>query len=447
MKNRFRLASLVATLAIVAAACSSGSSNTTAPGTSDPGTSEAPGSAPASAPASAAAFPEGDFALTLWTKEGEADGSYQFVKKLTDDFTAAHPNVTFEVVNKDVELLREDFQTSSLAGDAPELLWTVADHLGPFTSADLILPLDDMVDRGKFVPAAADAVTANDTLWGVPVSFGNQLMLYWNKELAGDTAPANSDEWIAAAKEAHSGDTVGIAFNQTESFWLVPFLGGYGGSVFAEDGVTPTLDTEAMQNALKFLYDLKYTEQVTPAEADYNVADGLFKEGKAAFIINGDWTLGAYAAAPDAEAPGLGDNLGVAPLPTLAGGEDPKPYIAGSFLMVSKAVGDNADLKTVVSEFLTFASNTENQVAIVETLKRLPGNAEAIEDPIVTEDPLLAGASEAAQKGVPQPTNLEMRCVFDAMNEGVRTMFTGSDDFAGLSAAMQSSAESCIAAL
>ncbi len=57
---------------------------------------------------------------------------------------------------------------------------------------------------------------------------------------------------------------------------------------------------------------------------------------------------------------------------------------------------------------------------MVEALKRLPGNNEAIEDPIVTGDELLAGASEAVQRGVPQPTNLEMRCVFDSMTAGVR---------------------------
>ena len=89
---------------------------------------------PAAAPPrrlSAAALPDGDFALTLWTKEGEADGSFQYVKSLTDAYTAAHPNVTFEVVNKDVEALREDFQTSSLAGDPPDLLWTGRDHCRP----------------------------------------------------------------------------------------------------------------------------------------------------------------------------------------------------------------------------------------------------------------------------------------------------------------------------
>ena len=441
MKTGLRLASLVAALAIVAAACSSGG-GTPAPAGSEPATSQAP-AASVAAP-SAATLPEGDFALTLWTKEGEADGSLQYVKSLTDAYTAAHPNITFEVVNKDVEALREDFQTASLAGDAPDVLWTVADHIGPFTSADLILSLDDIVDRAKFVPAAADAVTADGTLWGAPVSFGNQLMLYWNKALTGADAPADSTAWIAKAKELTTGDQVGIAFNQTESFWLVPFLGAFGGQVFDADGVTPTLDTEAMQSALKFLYDLKFTDKVTPSEADYNVADGLFKEGKAGYIINGDWTLGAYSAAKDAETPGLGDDLGVGPLPMIAGADFPKPYIAGAFLMASKAVGDDPDTKAVVADFLNFATDKEQQVGIVEALKRLPGNAEAIADPVVTGDPLLAGAAEAAQKGVPQPTNLEMRCVFDAMTAGTRDMFSGKNDFAALSSEMQSAAQTCI---
>jgi arabinogalactan oligomer/maltooligosaccharide transport system substrate-binding protein len=433
MQRMTRLATALGALAIVVGACGGGASPSAAPAT------EAPSTAPEATPApTEAAFPTGDFNLTLWTKEGEADGSYQFVKKIADAYTALHPNVVFEVVNKDVEALREDFQTASLAGDAPEILWTVADHVGPFTAADLILPLDDMVDKASYVPAAAEIVTADGKLWGAPTSFGNQLMLLWDKTQLGDTPPADSDAWVAKAKELTTGGNYGIVFNQTESFWLVPFLGGFNGSVFAEDGVTPTLDTDAMKSALQFMYDLKYTDKVVPSEADYNVADGLFKDGKAASIINGDWTLGAYSEA-------LGDKLGVAPLPKMTGGDWPKPYIAGTFLMAAKAVGDDADLKTVVSDFMTFTTNTENQVDMVATLKRLPGNAAAIADVIVTNDPLLAGAADAATKGVPQPTNLEMRCIFDSMTAGVRDMFTGNSDIAGIATTMQTSAETCIA--
>jgi len=424
--------------AFVVGACSSGGTATTSPSEETPASVEP--SVEASVAPSEAAFPEGDISLLLWTKEGEADGSLQYVQKLAADYSTLHPNVTIEVVNKDVEALREDFQTASLAGEAPEILWTVADHIGPFTSADLILPLDGLVDKASFVPAAAAAVTADDTLLGVPVSFGNQLMLYWNKDLAGDAAPADSDAWVAAAKPLTTGDNYGIVFNQTESFWLIPFLGGYGGSVFADDGKTPTLDTDAMKSALQFMYDLKYTDKVTPAEADYNVADGLFKDGKAAYIINGDWTLNAYAET-------LGDKLGVGPLPAMTGGQDPSPYIAGAFLMVGKGVGDDADKQTVVADFLNYASSKDSQVDMVKTLKRLPGNAEAIADPIVTGDALLAGAAEAAQKGTPQPTNLEMRCIFASVTAGVRDMFTGNSDIAGITATMQTSAETCIAQL
>ena len=434
MTTNKRFVALLAAFAFVATACGGGAS--TAPSTGPEATPEV------TPEVTEAAFPTGDFALTLWTKEGEGDGSLQYVQSLTDAYTALHPNVTFEVVNKDVETLREDFQNTGLGGDAPELLWTVADHVGPFTAADLILPLDDMVDVNTFVPAAAAAVTADGTLWGAPVSFGNQLMLYWNKDIAGEDAPADSDAWVEAAKGFTTGDQYGITFNQTESFWLVPFLGGFGGSVFDADGVTPTLNTDAMTGALQFMYDLKYTDKVTPAEDTYDTADALFKEGKAAYIINGDWTLGAYSAADV-----LGDKLGVGPLPMITGGEDPHPYIAGAFLMASKAVGDDPDLKTVVSDFLKFATATEQQIGIVETLKRLPGNAEAIADPIVTDDPLLAGAAAAAQKGVPQPTNLEMRCVFDSMTAGVRDMFTGNSDIAGIAETMQTSAETCISQL
>ena len=168
-----------------------------------------------------------------------------------------------------------------------------------------------------------------------------------------------------------------------------------------------------MRRALEFLYNLKFIDKVTPLEADYNVADDLFKEGNAAYIINGDWTLDAYAAAPDAEAPGLGDNLGVGALPLMTGGEDPKPYVAGTYFMVPKQLA--GDELTIAADFMNFATNPENQVGMVEVLKRLPGNAEAFASDVVTGDPLLAASADAAAKGVAQPVQLEMRCVFDAM--------------------------------
>ena len=378
--------------------------------------------------------------LTLWTAEGEAEGAFQYVEGLAAAYSEANPDVNITVVNKTVEALREDFLTSSLAGGSPEILWTVADHIGPFTASGTIAPLSDVIDSSVYLPNALEAVTVDGTLWGAPASFGNHLMLYWNKDLVPE-GPVNSDELIAMAQENTdaANNKFGLVFNQTESFWLVPFLGGFGGTVFAEDGVTPTLDTEAMVGALQFMHDLKYANGVMPAEADYNVADGLFTQGDAAMIVNGDWALGAYAET-------FGDSLGLGPIPEIVGHEWPRPYTAGKFLMASAdAMADEAKAG-VVADFIQFATNTENQLAMVEALRRLPGNEAAINDPLVTEDALLAGSALAVQKGTAQPTNLEMRCVFDSMTAGVRDLFASeSSDPAAIAASMQASADAGVA--
>lgn len=374
--------------------------------------------------------------LTLWTAEGEAEGAFQYVEGLAAAYTEANPDVNIAVVNKQVETLREDFLTSSLAGGAPEILWTVADHIGPFEASGTIAPLDGVVDTSVYLPNALEAVTVDGTTWGVPANFGNHLMLYWNKDLVPE-GPVNSDELVAMAQANTdaANNKFGLVFNQTESFWLVPFLGGFGGSVFAEDGVTPTLDTEAMVGALTFMHDLKYANGLMPAEADYNVADGLFSQGDAAMIVNGDWALGAYAEA-------LGDSLGLGPIPEIVGYEWPRPYTAGKFLMASTDAIADEEKAAVVSDFMQFATNAENQLMMVETLRRLPGNEEAINSPLVTEDALLAGSALAVQQGTAQPTNLEMRCVFDSMTAGVRDLFANeSSDPAAIAANMQASAD------
>jgi arabinogalactan oligomer/maltooligosaccharide transport system substrate-binding protein len=267
---------------------------------------------------------------------------------------------------------------------------------------------------------------------------------------------------IAAAKANTSGGNYGLVFNQTESFWLVPFLGAYGGSVFDTDGKTPTLDTDAMKSALTFLHDLKYKDLVTPQEADYNVADGMFKNGApgatapdatvnpdpsatpaptgvAAMIINGDWTLGAYADL-------FGDKLNVCPIPQITGADWPKPYAAGAFFMVSKAVANDTAKQAAVIDFVTWATSKDPQVEMVQTLRRLPANNEAIADPVVTGDKFLAGSAAAVKYGIPQPTNLEMRCVFDSMTAGVRDLFSSdTSDPASIAATMQSGAASGVA--
>ena len=148
-----------------------------------------------------------------------------------------------------------------------------------------------------FLPNALQSVQLDGKTWGLPVSFGNHLMLYTNKDLIPE-CPADTAALITAAKANTGNGNYGLVFNQGESFWSLPFLGAFGGSVFAEDGTTATLDTPAMVQALTFLKDLKWTEGIMPAEADYNVADGMFKNGAPGAAPAAAASLGTVRDAP-----------------------------------------------------------------------------------------------------------------------------------------------------
>lgn len=378
-----------------------------------------------------------DVEIVLWTKEGEADGGLQFVQALADAYTAEHPNITFEVVNKDVETLREDFLTAGLAGSMPDLLWTVNDHAGPFTDAELIMAVDDMFDLSLYVDSALAAAELGGKTWGVPISNGNHLMLLYNKDLV-ETPPTNTEELITMGKELTTGDQYGLVFNQTEPFWLVPWLGGFGGAVFADDGTTPTLNTPEMIATLQFLYDIKYTDTIVPPESDYDGADTLFKEGKAAMIINGDWSLGGYKDA-------LGDKLGVARIPMVVGGEWPHPYTSGTYFMLPEGL-EGAKLEAVKG-FVKYATNANNQALMIAKLNRLPALKAALDDPLIANDPILKGSADQMVVGTPMPTVSEMRCNWDAMKPEMQAVLNDTKTPEEAATAMQAAADTCILTL
>lgn len=356
----------------------------------------------------------------IWTQEGETDGALQFVTLLADEFGEMQdPKIKIVVENRDTEVLREDFITASKAGGAPDMVWTVNDHVGPFVAADIIIPADDIpgIDVNAFDESALRAVKMNDAsgnvrVWGVPVSNGNHLMLLYNKEKVANP-PQNTDEMIAIARQNTSGDNYGLVFNQKEPFWLVPWLGGFGGKVFAEDGITPNLDTPEMVATLQFLYDLKFQHGIIPPESDYNSMDTLFKEGKAAMIVNGDWSLADYQGA-------LGDKLGIARLPKVSStGLWPAPYTSGKFILFSKASAADPVRMDIMTKFAQYATALENQARMVQYLTRLPSTKEALSQEKLVDDEvqnaILKASADQLAVGTPMPTVAEMRYCWDNM--------------------------------
>ncbi len=381
----------------------------------------------------------------MWTKEG--GNQLDLVKAITAECAKTDGSYTVDIVNYDVEKLRENFQTSALAGSGPDLLWTVNDHAGPFTTADLIQPVDNLgIDLSQFVPGALEPVALNGQHWGIPLSYGNNLMLLYNKKLV-DHAPADTTELIKMAQDfqAKNPGSVGLAWNMQEPFWLVPWLGGFGGKVFAADGKTPTLNTPEMVKTLALMSEFKNTDKITPKECDYACADGLFKDGKAAMIINGDWSLGDYTGNTANVTATKNIDLGTAPFPKIAGADTPKPFTAGTYIMFPKDLA--ADKQAAAIKLTQCFLSDPVQLRWLKEQKRLPSVQKLFDDPSIKSDPILAGSAADLLNGTGMPAATEMRCNWDAMKPQLQDVLAGKTTPEDAAKAMQTAADKCVAEL
>lgn len=378
--------------------------------------------------------------LLIWTQEDPTGTVYPYLANLAAQFAAANIAVDVKIESYDADTLRKKFQEVAGTADAPDLVWTTSDAIESFGKANLIQATDfytPAIGSGVFVDSAAAAATRDGRVYGIPVSNGNNLVLYYNKKLIKDP-PANTDALIRLAPTLTkaNGAQWTMMYDQSNPLYLIPWLGGFKGSVLAESGLTATLNTSAMTDTLKLMKDLQDKKVVSP-DADGITADAFFKESKAAMIINSDSAVGDYVAK-------LGTDLGVARIPTVSKtNESPHPYTGASVLLFPAAV--NGEKLQLAQAFAQFLSSKPIQLDMARRFRRMPALKEALNDATITADPILKGLSDQMQLGIAQPNSPPMSCVWDAIKPNMQAALTGKSTPVDAAKAMQSSADECIA--
>jgi len=369
-------------------------------------------------------------------------GLEDLLKQQITEFQGLHKTITVKVVHYETEQLRTNFQTAAIAHSGPELVYGPNDNIGPWVTLKILQPIDTVMGQDfvkQFSENAVGAVSFKGHVYAAPDINGNHLMLLYNKKLVTGAPPANTDDLIAQAKALTSPPSkYGLVFNENEAFWLMPWIGGFGGAVF-DSNTKPTLNTQAMIDALTFERGLK-TAGVVPPTADYAKADSMFKAGQAAFLINGDWSLAGYH-----DAKVLGDSLGISPLPIVTKtGKYAAPYTASrGYSINASAKGDKLNAAKL---FLQFISQTSQNVKVA-ALGNIPANATAANDPTVKNDPILAASAAALVHGVAQPIVPEMRAVYDAIKTPLADVMNGKITPEAAAATIQKDAETRIAQL
>ncbi|MBD3178958.1 MAG: extracellular solute-binding protein [Candidatus Latescibacteria bacterium] len=379
---------------------------------------------------------EGITSIVIWEQKDPEE--QVLLERHLGEFREMHPEVEVSTVHFETDKLHSQFQTAALAGGGPDLVYGPGDKVGPYSVMDLIIPLEEEYPQGYFDSFREGSVPSlGGHIYAVPDQVGNHLMLIYNRELV-EKAPEDTGEWISMAKELTVDpdgngipDRYGVVFNFMEPFWLVPFLGGYGGWVVDED-MNPTLDTEPMLSALRLLSDMRNKYRILPRESNYEVSDAMFKQGHAAFIINGPWSLKAYMDA--------GLDIAVIPIPKIAQtGSYPTPTLSSKGYSISVNVpGKKLEM---VKELASYLTSARVQREITSELLILPSRKEIYEDEELFENEILRGSMRAAQKGRPMPLIPEMRAIWDAIRPFYQSVMGGRMEPAEAAGKMQERAD------
>jgi arabinogalactan oligomer/maltooligosaccharide transport system substrate-binding protein len=356
---------------------------------------------------SACARPVSDTSRTIVVWEQEDAQVAPYIDSVFEAFKKLPGNEGVDIVRThyQTEDLRQQFQAASLAGVPPDLILGPSDTAGLYAVSGFIVPVEKLFDFSRFNKPVVEAITLDGHQWGVPVSNGNHLMMFYNKKLV-KAAPRTTEELFAFC----SGEAKRlkldrcIAFDMGEPFWLMPWLGAFGG--WPMEGKKPMLDTPQMRDTLNFYLDLKYEKKFVPMECDYNCMDSLYKEGKAAFIINGDWAISGYQKH-------FGKDFGLCVIPKLSlTGLWPSPMVSGKYFMVSAGV--DSERMPLIQKLLEFYTSKENQVKQYQVLTRLPALTAAGSAKEITSDEVSRISLEQILKGRPMPMATEMRAVWDS---------------------------------
>lgn len=377
--------------------------------------------------------PDSRLVITLWHQARPSEQA--FLREEIDRFEADHPGVMIRPLYKETEELRSGFQAAALAGSGPDLVYGPSDVLDTFHTMELIQDLSGWfpeAERQDFVTGAlttlpSRADPARRELVQVGDRFGNHLALVYNKTLLPEPPRTTADLVRMAVEQTVDTDgdgrtdRYGLVWNFTEPFFAIPFLTGFGGWVFAEPEATPpapALDTPQVAAGLGFIRGLRDEHHVVPANCDYELADSLFKTGRAAMIINGDWSWSDYLADPAIDA-------AVAVLPVVdATGLPMRPMVAPKgYSLNCNARGARADAAV---DFVRHMTSDPVQRRLVRTLRMLPARKSAWDDPVFADDATLTASRAQIENGRLMPVAAELRAVWDGMRPSYQGLLAGT---------------------
>ncbi len=340
----------------------------------------------------------GPVTLTWW-HNGDTDPRLSTFQELADDFSAAHPDVSFEIR----PMQNEQFQTKiplALQGDDPPDIyqqWGGGALATQIQSGKVMDITDASADWIGQIGNAADGYQVDGRQYGVP--YGLHVVGFWyRKDLfaqAGITQPpATMEEFYTAIDQLKSAGITPIAIGSKDRwpdafYWEYFVLRECSADTVMQSIQDLSMDDDCFDAASEDLQDLLDAEPFqegflgTPAQTGAGSSAGLVANGEAAMELQGDWELSVMPSLTDDK--DFASNLGWFPFPAVeGGGGDPDAALGGA-----DGFSCTVDATQACVDFLEYLTSADVQRKLVQTASStLPSNPkanDAIEDPAMLD--------------------------------------------------------------
>ena len=274
-----------------------------------------------------------------------------------------------------------------------------------------------------------DSLTMDGYIYGVPFTT-NTWFMYYDKSVFSEDDIKNLDTMLSKGV---------VSFPFTNSWYLPAFYFGNGCTLFG-DGTQEELGVDfSGQKAVdvtNYLIDL-YNNPNFIVDADGSGMAGL-RDGSIKAMFTGSWDAVAIKEI-------LGDNMGVAALPTFTlNGEEKQMYAYAG----SKAIGVNTNSKYMVQaiQLAIYLGGAEAQQLHYDLRTVIPCNTELLADPAIASDELVAAQNDTFDRtSILQPFVASMNNCWtpvENLGKGIRSGTITHDNAAEQTEAMNAAMNS-----
>lgn len=350
--------------------------------------------------------------LMVWSpSEDQSKDSGEWLQTCCEAFADAHPEWDITFVYGVMDEASAGEQVAQDPDASADVFMYANNSLEPMRNGDALVRFG-----GKYreqIEATnsedvLDTLIMDDNLYGVPFTT-NLWYMYYDKSVFSEEDIKNLDTMLEKGV---------VSFPFVNSWYLPAFYIGNGCTLFGEDGKDEAAGVDfGGENAVEvtnYLIDLAQNPNFKIDDLGSGIA-GL-RDGSINAMFSGSWDSNAVKEA-------LGDNMGVAALPTYTlNGEEKQMYAYAG----TKAIGVNthSDYMVQAIELAIWLGNAESQRLHYELRQVVPCNTELLQEEDIQKDELvMAQNTTFSDTSIIQPLVNQMNNCWtpvENMGKGIR---------------------------